>query len=280
MDSESGLYIRQASRIFNHLLEKKKLTRSMNKELFDAYDMAPVQEVLKELEEGAACTIMRYPDAIYIMPDSDNTFLGYTYGELKKIICYGYRDSGKKTPPIKYFYLSNYIILELLAWFYSGTSGMTSKISQDSYMRVGELIQRVSDGLDGGNTLYSEADQASYGVNYRDMQEAWLSMSPDPEAKTKGTQRGYVHQILKFLDSQDLIHYTSDGAYDDVAITTKDKLDSFMDWYILSGTHEGKNISRWHSIMEDARNNASRLQENDEDSEVITISADPDEEEI
>lgn len=57
-------------------------------ELYRAYvEHEEVMNLVKNQAEFAECRIERYGTTIYLMPEIDNKYLGYTKAELKKELC-------------------------------------------------------------------------------------------------------------------------------------------------------------------------------------------------
>ena len=128
----------------------------------------------------------------------------------------------------KDYYLSQFVILTMLTEFYDA-QGSSSKSRE--YIKVGELINLVSDRLlEAGNNM-TEDEEEKTGLAFSNMLESYTALRSDEKGrKTKTTKEGFVHRILLFLQEQGLIEYIErDGM-----INTTKKLDSFMDWNLLN----------------------------------------------
>lgn len=212
--------IRISNSIYYYLLKNKELKESEG-ELYRAYsENENITELVKEIGEASEVHIKKYGGVIYLIPKEENDFLGYSKGELKKILC-------KSGATDKDYYLSQFIILTLLVTFYN-SQGISSK-SRD-YIKVGEFLNIITDRLkDGVERSKNNAHES--GIAFENISERFESLkSSDKKTTSKTTKEGFVNTILKFLDDQGLIFYIQS---DDMIKTTK-KLDSFMDWNLLN----------------------------------------------
>ena len=133
--------VRLSQEIFYYLLEHHELREEEARELYRAYtESEPVQEMVKAQGWIAASRVKRYGDAVYLIPEPDNDFLGYTRAHLKKELC-------RSNATDKDYYLAQFAILVLLLEFYDG-QGASSKTRD--YIRVGELQNSISERLREG----------------------------------------------------------------------------------------------------------------------------------
>lgn len=225
--------IRISQEIFYHLLRFHELRESADSRLYRAYfENESVQELTKSQAEVAQCKVERYGDVIYLIPDVSNTFLGFSKHQLKEKLC-------RSGATDKDYYLAQFVILTIMIEFYDG-QGSSSKTRD--YLKVGELMNSVSDRLREGADKYDEEEQQDVGIAFSDMIEAYESLkSDDSGRKTKTTKEGFIHGILVFLEKQGLVDYVEQ----DEMINTTKKMDNFMDWNILNE----KNYDRVLSIM-------------------------------
>lgn len=214
--------VKISQEIFCTLISEHELREDDNKELFDGYTQNPrIMNLVKSQGDMAECTVERYGSVIYLIPQEDNDFLGFSKQELKTKLC-------KSGATDKDYYLSQFVILTILTEFYDG-QGSSSKSRE--YLKVGELINLVSDRLlEAGNNM-TEDEEEKTGLAFSNMLEAYTALRSDEKGrKTKTTKEGFIHRILLFLQEQGLIEYIE---RDDMINTTK-KLDSFMDWNLLN----------------------------------------------
>ncbi len=89
-------------------------------DLYRAYvEHEEIMNLVKNQAEIADCRIERYGTTIYLMPDIDNKYLGFTKADLKK-------NYVNRMPQTGDYYLAQFVILTLLVEFYDG-QGSTSK---------------------------------------------------------------------------------------------------------------------------------------------------------
>lgn len=80
--------IRKSQEIFYYLLEKHELREEDEQALYKAYtEEEDIQNIVKSQAETASCDIERYGNTIYLIPQEENNFLGYSKVELKKELC-------------------------------------------------------------------------------------------------------------------------------------------------------------------------------------------------
>lgn len=214
--------VKISQEIFYYLLEHHELKEEEVPQLYKAYtESESVQNLVKSQGEIADCSVERYGDVIYLIPDTKNRFLGYSKAQLKKELC-------RSNATDRDYYLVQFSILILLLEFYDG-QGSTSKTRD--YIRVGELQNSISEHLKEGAEKLDESDQELYGVAYDQMLQAYESLRSDERgSRQKTTKEGFLHHILRFLQTQGLVEYIEQ---DEMVKTTR-KLDHFMDWNLLN----------------------------------------------
>lgn len=216
--------IRTSQEIFYFLLEHHEIREETESRLYQAYaENEQVQHLVKSQGEAAYSSIERYGDVIYLIPQEENNFLGFSKAQLKAVLC-------KSGATDRDYFLSQFVILTLLTEFYDG-QGSSSK-SRD-FLRAGELQNRISAYLKAG-VQGSDEDGETHGLAFGTMYEAYEALRSDEKgSRAKTTKEGFLHHILKFLEKQGLIEYVEE---DEMIQTTK-KLDSFMDWNLLNQNH-------------------------------------------
>lgn len=217
--------VQLSQEIFYYLLVHHELKEKADPKLFRAYsENRQVQELVKSQGSAAQAQIERYGKSIYLIPDTDNTFLGFSKSELKLRLC---RSNAGNVD----FYLSQFVIMVLLVTFYDG-QGASSKTRE--YIPAGILQNRVSDYLKEGAEHASEDS----GIVFREMLDTYESLGSDPESKrpAKNTKEGLLKQVLLLLQDQGLIDYMVE---DDIIQPTQ-KLDDMMDWNVLNMENYGR----------------------------------------
>ena len=225
--------ITYSQKIFYYLLchgALRDLDAGVN-DLYRAYvEHEEVMNLVKNQAEIADCKIERYGTTIYLMPDIDNKYLGFTKADLKKELC-------KPNATDRDYYLAQFVILTLLAEFYDG-QGSTSKSRE--FLKLGELQNIVSERLKAGLALEQEREQDGTNLytemyetvlDYKSMSEAYESLkSVEAGSRSKYTKEGYVSIICNFFDRQGLIIFIPE----DEMIKTTAKLDNIMEYKILN----------------------------------------------
>ena len=225
--------IKQSQRIFYYLLEHHELREENEPELHKAYlEQDEVQTLVKSQAEAAESSIETYGGVIYLIPEQENNFLGYSKGQLKRELC-------RSNSTDKDYYLVQFVILVLLLEFYDG-QGSSSKTRD--LIRLGELQNSITEKLKEGAARYSEEEQAQNGLAFTAMQQAYEALKSDERGRRqKTTKEGFMYSILRFLQSQGLIDYIEQ----DEMIKTTRKLDNFMDWNLLNKN----NFSRVQRVL-------------------------------
>lgn len=214
--------IRTGQEIFYYLLEHHELSEEQEERLYKAYtENEQVLNLVKSQGEEAQSSIERYGNVIYLIPKEENNFLGYSKAQLKAALC-------KSTATDKDYYLSQFVILTLLVEFFDGQGG-SSKSRE--YMRVGELLNCISERLKEGAERVLEEEEETLGMAFSNMAEAYEALRSDERgSRAKTTKEGFLYHILHFLQKQGLIEFVEE---DEMIKTTK-KLDHFMDWNLLN----------------------------------------------
>ena len=226
--------IRNSQDIFYHLLKYHELSQTDDERLFTLYvENEELQALVKSQGEAADCHVERYADVIYLIPDEDNTFLGFSKTALKTTLC-------RSQATDRDYYLSQFVILVILLEFYDG-QGSSSKTRD--FLRVGDLLNSISIRLREGVDRMTPEDEEREGIAFSDMQAAFEALkSDDSGRRQKTTKEGFLYNILLFLQKQGLIDYLER----EERIQTTRKLDHFMDWNLLNE----KNYCRVTSILD------------------------------
>lgn len=233
--------IKLSQSIFYYLVEHRELQEEVVMELYKAYtENENVMNLVKSQGEIAACSIERYGNTIYLIPNQENDYFGFSKKQLKAVLC---KASGTE----KDYYLSQFVIITLLVEFYHG-QGSSSKAR--NYIRVGELMNIITERLKEGVSRAVEQesdsdhvlgtyDQKKDGLAYEDMLEAFEALrSEERGSRARSTKEGFLYGILTFLQKQGLIEYIE---ADEIIYTTT-KLDHFMDWNLL-------NKNNYHRVL-------------------------------
>lgn len=214
--------VKTSQEIFYYLLEHHELREEEEALLYKAYtEQEEIQNLVKSQGEIAKSRIERYDNVIYLIPEEENNFLGFSKAQLKAALC-------KSGGTDRDYYLSQFVVLTLLVEFFDG-QGSSSKTRE--YIRVGELQNCISGRLREGAQSMDEDEEEKSGIAFLDMLEAFEALRSDERgSRAKTTKEGFLHHILMFLQKQGLIEYVEQ---DEMIKTTK-KLDNFMDWNLLN----------------------------------------------
>lgn len=212
--------IRASQNIFYRLLCDGELSETEEPELYKAYvESEEVMNLVKNQGEIADCVVERFGSIIYLMPKIGNTVLGFSKAELKKELC-------KSGATDKDYYLSQFVILTLLAEFYDGQG---SRCKSRDFMKSGELQNLISERLKAG--IEAEAELEHTGLDYQSMSEAFEALKSDEaRSRKKTTKEGFLNNLLDFLEKQSLIIHIQE---DEMIKTTK-KLDNIMEMKLLN----------------------------------------------
>ena len=220
--------ITKSQNIFYYLIKHRELKEDEDISLYKAYtENENIMDLVKRQGEIANSIIERYGNVIYLIPNEDNDYLGYSKHNLRSILC-------KSNATDKDYYLSQFVILTLLVEFYDG-SGSSSKARD--YFRVGDLLNSVSELLKEGVSKADIEREDMDGLAFTNMLESFEALrSEEKGSRSRTTKEGFLYNILIFLQKQNLIDYIEE---DEMIKTTK-KLDQFMDYNLLNK----KNYSR------------------------------------
>ena len=230
--------VRTSQEIFYYLLEYHQLREEDEPILFKAYtEEENIRNLVKNQGEIAGSAVERYGNVVYLIPGEDNNFLGFSRVQLRAALC-------KSTASDKDYYLSQFVILTLLAEFYDG-QGSTSKSRE--YIKAGEFMNCISRRLKQGTQNVDEEETDTAGISFQVMLEAYEALrSEERGSRARTTKEGFVHNILAFLQKQGLIEYVEQ----DEMIKTTRKLDNFMDWNLLNQSR----YQRVRRVLEEAEN--------------------------
>lgn len=201
--------------IFYKLLQSRSLKTS-SPEIRELLASENGQSELDALAAAFDCRIGYFNNTVYLIPNPENQFLGYSKSELKKRLLKG-------NQPVVYYYLYMFIILTLLNEFY-GTSYGQGK--SRSYMLVGNLMNRVQENL----RLGSERQKGSSQVPYERMLIVYDSLKSELGHKEKNSKAQLFDVVLRFLEEQGLILRVDEND----SIRTTERLDDLAEFILRS----------------------------------------------
>lgn len=215
--------IKASQNIFYYLLENRELREAKDRELYRQYlENKSIYELVKSQADSADCTIARYGTTVYLIPNEDNVFLGFSKAELKEQIC-------KSNPTDADYYLAQFIILTLLIEMYDSQGESSQSVD---YIKGGRILNCVSERLYRGAQKQKEEENEGIKpeVSFVMLYEAFEGLGSKEGSTARTTKEGVLHRILTFLEKQGLIIYVK---VDDT-IKATDKLTNFMDGNLLN----------------------------------------------
>lgn len=211
-----------AMEIFMYILENKSLSQDDNRQLFDEYSKEKIQLIVKMYAEKADSDIKLINNTIYLIPNEENRFLGFSKTEIKNAML-GSNHSEQE------YYLANFIVLVLLTSFYNSTSGLKKSRNHIKYSDFENLI---SSKLAQANDYVDKDElESESGLAFNSIITLWSGLKgSDTKSQSKKTKTGFVMFVLRFLINQGLISYLTK----EEIIQTTTKLDDLMTSIILS----------------------------------------------
>lgn len=207
--------------IFKILLENGQLDRDGNSDLFIEYLNSEVQEVLSEFEEEMECKIIKINNTIYLLPNYDNSLLGFKNKD--------YREWIGSNARLSDVFLSYYIKMFMLNSFYGGKN---KNPKQREFIRLMTLIDELDQRFDAILTN-NQADmidkEEELSINLISIAEVWKQKIVHEENK-RTTKYGTVLRICVLLEQEKLIRLMEDKK----EIRTTKKLDDLMTYYFLN----------------------------------------------
>lgn len=231
-----------AMEIFMHILEHKSLSQDDNRELFDEYSKEKIQLIVKMYAEKADSDVKLINDTIYLIPNEENRFLGFSKTEIKNAML------GSNNTEQEY-YLANFIILVLLTSFYNSTSGLKKS---RNYIKYSDFENLITSKLAQANDYVDREElESQSGFAFNSIINMWSGLrGSDSKAQTKKTKTGFVMLVLRFLINQGLVSYLSR----EEIITTTTKLDDLMNSIILSKSNFQKVEETLRKLRTDEEN--------------------------
>lgn len=233
--------VKTAIQIFKILLEDGQLDRDEHSDLFIEYLNAEVQEVLSELEEEMDCRIIRINHSIYLLPNSDNSLLGFKNKDFREWI-----GSNARLVDV---YLSYYITMFILFLFYGGKNKNPKQrefISMTALIE--ELDQRFEAILRNNRESVIEKEE-ELSLNLITIAEVW-DQKISHEDNKRTTKYGTVTRICSLLEQEKLIRLVEDKK----EIRTTKKLDDLMTHYFLNDSRIDEIQRVFMEVVENAAN--------------------------
>ena len=224
--------VKTAVKIFKILVEQGELNRTEYGDLFVEYLEPEVQSVLNSFEEEMECLIKKIGNTLYLLPNYDNSMLGFRNKDWREWI-------GSTASNLDVF-LVYYITMFIFFKFFGGKNKNPKRLE---FLRLVNLIEALDARFEAflqeeTETLKKEEE---IGLNLVKIARYWKEKIVDEENKKK-TKYAVVKKICKLLESEKLIYLIDD----DSEIRTTSKLDNIMTYYYLNDSR----INEINSIFE------------------------------
>lgn len=229
--------VKTGIQIFKILLENGQLDRNEHSDLFIEYLNSEVQEVLSEFEEEMECRIIKINNTIYLLPNYDNSLLGFKNKDFREWLGSNARLSD--------VYLAYYIAMFILFKFYGGKN---KNPKQREFIRVISLIDELDQRFE---TILNHTEddviktEETLSINLISIVEVWKQKITHEENK-RTTKYGTVLRICALLEQEKLIRLMEDKK----EIRTTKKLDDLMTYYFLNDSRI-EEINRIFKVEED-----------------------------
>ncbi len=213
--------VKTAIQLFRILLERGQLDREEHSDLFIEYLNAEVQEILSEFEEEMECRVIKINNTIYLLPNFDNSLLGFKNKD--------FREWMGANPRLSDVYLSYYITMFLLFKFYGGKN---KNPKQREFIRMMTLIDELDQRFEvilNKNREETAAREEGLSINLISIAEVWKQKITHEDNK-RTTKYGTVLRICTLLEQEKLIRLMEDKK----EIRTTKKLDDLMTYYFLN----------------------------------------------
>lgn len=231
--------IRKAIRIFMKLLEKGRVRKTEDSELYAAYDDPDVSEVMSVLEDEAGVMLLRTSDTIYYTPKTENRLFGFNNEELRKSM-----NLGNNTE----LYTVYIIILCIIIKFYNGEN-YNAKCR--TLLKVEELERYITSKLQVFSERENkEEEEERIAFNFSAVSKVWLEMPPYDEkiisyARSSGTRISLIFKTLNFLKDQGLVNVANENE-----IFTTEKLDIMATAYYPESSRKKELLSYIEGLLE------------------------------
>lgn len=180
------------------------LKRQLYPELFDTYvSDQKVQQLVNNQVEYLDSSLVFSRDVIYLIPNTENRFFGYSKNELQSKLCKG--DSRSVD-----YYLAEFVILVLLLEFFSDKN--YTKASR-SYIKRVEFMESVKSHLLSGVKANEDRDPEDIEIDFEGMHNAYEALRNEEGSSAKTTKEGFIDNILIFLENQGLVKRDDDKIY-------------------------------------------------------------------
>ncbi len=227
MENLSPDSVRKAFILYMSLIEKSKITKKDNPEIFANFDDPEISYITRIFEEESGVMVLRTGDSLYFTPRTDNKFLGFTNEELRDKM--GFSNNTE-------LYVGHIIILSIIIKFFNGEN-YNNKVR--SMLKVEELEGFITAKLESYSSMENneETDEA-LNFNFGSVSKLWLDLPTYDEkiknfGQSKGTRISFIYRVLKFMQEQGLANIDNDSE-----IYTTEKFDTLIISYYPESTRK------------------------------------------
>lgn len=210
--------MKQVLKLFRELAETGCVDDVNNPELYMSFGEPDIREQLDEFASELGFTLVTVPHRVYLVPDMDNSLLGFSQRELRESIASNAR--------ILDVYLQSYIIMVIL-WMFYGSKNIDPQ--RMSFLQIKDIIAMLDQRFPAGEAVLLEDWQQKADIDFQQLANYWNSMYLQQEGK-RGTRQGAILKACRLLEAQKLVSF-----YDDQReIRPTVRLNDLMKHYYLS----------------------------------------------
>lgn len=197
------------------------MNRETDSDLFIDYLDPEVQEAMNNFEEEMNCKILKVNNSLYLLPDYDNSLLGFRNKDFKEWLGSGAR--------LNDIYLSYFITMFILYKFYNGKN---KNPKQREFLGVMALIEDLDQRFQAilakdSEEIFGKEEELAF--NLAAIAEGWQQRLVFDDTK-RTTKLGFIIRICGMLEQEKLIRLMENKK----EIRTTKKLDDLMSHYFLN----------------------------------------------
>jgi len=181
------------------LLRNRVLNRKNAPEILIAYENSfAIQEIVRKQCEALECHVIHDRTGVYLVPDLENTFLGYNPSSLVQAIL----GTGKTVEDLN---IPLVIVFVLLHQLFDGGSG---NVQIRESIWVNDLVRVVDDEIKQFASVATPEIEEEDNIPYKAISQEWCKCPWGDDTPSTGTKCGLVRKTLIFLKTQELITLT------------------------------------------------------------------------
>lgn len=219
-----------ASQLWSKLVTDDFIYQMKDPDLCDAYqNNVTVRNIVEELASYNKSKVVfvnalnEKNAGLVLLPNLDNTTLGYTKIELEKAM---YTNANVETGT---FELLMFVLLVFIVEVYGGKDGEQVL----DYLERSEFINKISEYLELGVNKETIV-QKGIGINFQSLYDLYASSSISATGNTYGTKGWYVEKVVHFMRIQGLVNFRDDNKE---LIYPTERLTSHVKYELLDQDH-------------------------------------------